>query len=564
MNFSKNGMLFFNFIKLAVINVAAITIFSGAAHAVVDLKNANYAITKTDIEVPGTGYNLKVMRTYNSRTLFNGIFGFGWCSDFETNIKINPEGNLLLTECGSGSEILYSSREVNKKDIERTTSQIIAKIRAEKKVGQTDAQLASLSQQMMENDELRMDLAKKHSVSVPLKDGTKFLANGREIENIVFSKGIYTRTLSDGTSQRFTSTGQLTALYDKNGNFLKFDYDKNLLVKISDNNARNLFFKYHPNKKVREITGPFGLKTEYKYSNLDDLAIVTNQWKNTFTYKYDELHNLIRATWPDKTFIEIKYDVKNDWVIGFTDRNKCVEAYKYEFDEKEPKFHYWATVKKTCGKEVVADNRYEFWYGQRNDGSGYLKRLLTKVGDDETDITYNMVNKPTLIRKNKDVMNFDYFPNGLVKLKYNNTMKMHFEYENPIRKVSEVKTEYTNDKGKVTATRTTQFKYDNKGNLTFARNTDGQSVTMTYDNKGRIATIVDQAKKLVKIEYEERMGKPTVVTRPGLGTIRVSYKSNGEINKVDSKEGPTVAMQVASTFNHLLDIIAPATQEIYL
>jgi hypothetical protein len=86
---------------------------------------------------------------------------------------------------------------------------------------------------------------------------------------------------------------------------------------------------------------------------------------------------------------------------------------------------------------------------------------------------------------------------------------------------------------------------------------------MTYDNKGRIATITDQAKKIVQIEYEERYGKPAVVTRPGLGTIRVSYKSSGEINKIDSKEGPSVAMQVASTFNNLLDVVAPATAEVF-
>jgi hypothetical protein len=85
---------------------------------------------------------------------------------------------------------------------------------------------------------------------------------------------------------------------------------------------------------------------------------------------------------------------------------------------------------------------------------------------------------------------------------------------------------------------------------------------MSYDHKGRISTIRDQAKKLVKIEYEERFGKPSIVTRPGLGTIQVTYKANGEISKVDSKEGPVVAMQVASTFNNLLDIIAPASADV--
>ena len=86
---------------------------------------------------------------------------------------------------------------------------------------------------------------------------------------------------------------------------------------------------------------------------------------------------------------------------------------------------------------------------------------------------------------------------------------------------------------------------------------------MTYDFKGRIATITDQAKKTVKIEYEERFGKPSIVTRPGLGAIKVSYKQNGEISKVESAEGPSVASQVASTFNNLLDVITPATQDLY-
>lgn len=108
------------------------------------------------------------------------------------------------------------------------------------------------------------------------------------------------------------------------------------------------------------------------------------------------------------------------------------------------------------------------------------------------------------------------------------------------------------------------FQYDTKGNLNFAENSDGQKIELSYDNRGRITKIVDQAKKIVKLEYEEKYNKPVVVSRPGLGSIKVSYKANGDINKVDSKEGPSVAMQVASTFNTLLDIIAPATQELFL
>ena len=127
-----------------------------------------------------------------------------------------------------------------------------------------------------------------------------------------------------------------------------------------------------------------------------------------------------------------------------------------------------------------------------------------------------------------------------------------------------VKIVFSNDKGKVVSSRQTAFRYDAKGNLAYAENSEGQKINLTYDPKGRISTITDQAKKVVKIDYEERFGKPSVVTRPGLGTIKVAYKPNGEILKVDSAEGPTVASQVASTFNNLLDVISPATQELYL
>ena len=97
-----------------------------------------------------------------------------------------------------------------------------------------------------------------------------------------------------------------------------------------------------------------------------------------------------------------------------------------------------------------------------------------------------------------------------------------------------------------------------------ATDTLGRAVKLTYDGKGRISKIEDQAKKIIKIGYEERFGKPSMVESHGVGSINVSYKSNGEIEKVNSKEGPVVAVQVAATFNNLLEIIAPANTQLKL
>lgn len=539
-------------------------LFSVQAYALVDMKNANYSNTWIDMDVPGSGYDLKIVRTYNSRSLFNGMFGFGWCSDFETSMEVNAEGNIKVKECGGGLEVTFSPREVTRKDVDNTINQIITRIKAQKKVGMTEAALASLRTQLAEDDNMRSEYAAQNGISVPVKEGTKFYANGKEVEHFVFQKNYYTRNLPDGSSQRFNPQGKLTHIYDKNSNFLRFQYDKDLIASIEDNNGRKLNFKYS-NKKIRSITGPNGLMAEYKFANMDDLSEVKNAWLKTYTYEYDDLHNLTKATWPDKTFVAIKYDKKNDWVIAFQDRDKCIESYKYEFPQTDAKNHYWSTVKKTCGKEVMADNKYEFWHQQRADGQHYLQRVMTTISGNVTDITYHEVfGKPVSIRRNADRISYEYYPDGLVKVKAGPNTRMVYEYDPQIKKVSSVSSTIFNEKGAKVAVKATQFKYDGKGNLTFAQNSDGQKINMTYDNRGRIASITDQAKKVVQIQYEERYGKPSVVTRPGLGTIVVSYKANGEINKVDSKEGPSVAMQVASTFNNLLDIIAPATAEMYL
>ncbi len=549
---------------------AAIYLSATFAFALVDMNNAGYTNAWIDLEVPGNGYEMRVLRTYKSRTLYNGMFGFGWCSEFETRLETTSEGSIKIFECGDGQEITFSAKDITRKDIDNTIAQITNKMKADKKFSASSSDFwKKLQEQLLEDDDARSQYARAYGVVIPIKEGQKFMANGKEVENVVFNKSYYTRNLPDGSYQRFDLNGRLTHNYDKNGNFLKFEYQKDLLTEIEDNNSRKLSIKYFPNKKVQRISGPNGLVSEYKYNQQEDLVWNKNAWakKDTdvYTFEYNEFHNLTKANWPDKTFVAIKYDNVKDWVLSFTDRDKCVENYKYEFSTTNPKFNYWSTATKTCGKETVASNRYEFWHKQLPTGQVVLSRVQTNINGNIRDISYHDIfGKPVTIKNNNERVDFEYYPDGLVKSKSSGLSKMEYNYDATSKKVSQVKMIFTNDKGKAINSKTTSFKYDAKGNLTYAENTDGQKVTMTYDAKGRIQSITDQAKKVVKIDYDERYGKPVVVSRPGLGTIKVSYKANGEIAKVDSAEGPTVASQVASTFNNLLDVISPATQELYL
>ena len=89
-------------------------------------------------------------------------------------------------------------------------------------------------------------------------------------------------------------------------------------------------------------------------------------------------------------------------------------------------------------------------------------------------------------------------------------------------------------------------------------------IRISYDSKGRIDALKDQAKKVVTIKYDNKYNKPSIITRPGLGSIKLSYRQDGSVNSIDSKDGREVSLQVVNVFNNLLEVLGPATSELAL
>lgn len=545
---------------LALVAVALVPV--SYVGALVDMRNAGYVDTWNDMILPSSGFDLRVRRTYGSRSLHNGFFGFGWCSDFETSLKITAEGNLKLTECGAGLEILFTPKNFAPGEMEKSVDQIITQLKTKDR-NLTGKALAQLRVDLLKDEKRRTAIASDVGIHPAVKEKSVFYANGREVDTIIFKEGFYVRSLADGTSQKFDREGRLAFLYDKNSNYLKFIYGGALLKEVQDNNGRRLSFKFNPNtKKVLEIVGPGNLTSSYAYKG-DDLIAIKNAWGNRYTYSYSDTHNITRINFPDSTFKALTYNEDKDWVTSFTDRYKCVETYTYESSADDPVNHYTSKMEKKCKGEVTNFAKYEFWHKERKDGMGQI--LYRVKGDTKTeniDITYHEIfGRPLIVQRNGNVVNYAYYPNGLVEAKTSKYQVLKFEYDKNLKKISEVKSQFKDENGKIVRTRVTTFKYDEKSNLIYASNTDGQKVWLKYDPRGRIATIRDQARKVVEISYEDRFGKPSIVNRPGLGTIVVTYNSEGQIDKVDSKQGPTVAVQVASTFNNLLEVISPANTE---
>lgn len=526
-----------------------VALFIQSAFAGVNLKNGNFHITYTDIVVPGGGNDLVIERTYNSRSPDKGWFGFGWGSDYETYLTVSADGSVVVHENGSGATTRFVPNTTI--DAEAAARKIIDELRKKNSLAENVAE--SLVTKLKNDAELRQAYAKKFNVSSNLAVGTELFSNERGLQTIVKTKDGYVRKFNDGKEHNFNDRGQMTSVKDKNGYEVKLVYDGAVLKSIKDSMAKQIFFEWYPDGKVKSVESGAGKKTLYSYKE-DNLVEAKDIEGNLFKYEYDYNHNMEKIVYKDGTSMDIKYTQKTQFVEEVKSRNGEVVAYQYESNPKNPEFHYWTLVtKKNPGSKDVT-NRYEYEIKKKPDGSHYTYRILTVVNGVSTETIYTeCCSLPKQIKRGNQVTNFDYNNKGLLVKKTSSRGDfVSLEYHPTFNKITSV----TNNAG------WTKFEYDAKGNLKRAENSKNMSVLLTYDSKGRISKMYDldkatNQKRTLSFIYNAQ-GKPVEIAMDNVGKINVQYDNYGEILKVESKAGHKMALQVTQAFQSLLSIVKPA------
>ena len=535
-----------------------VLIFVFQAQALVDTKNANYTKTFVDIFLPGAGLPLLVERTYNSRSLYRGIFGYGWCSNLETRLEVMPDNTLMVVECGGGAEISYVSAAA-----QGNKSLMIKKIMAQVKKNKNLSRkyVKQVERDLKKSDLLQSELIRAFRLKGKAKAGGLYRALGRQNDSIQFTGSQYKRSLPNGQVQFFDKKGLFIKEMDKSGNWIKIQRRKGLITKVMDSKGRSLQFKRK--KGVLTIRGPGQLRAEYTIKN-DNLVKILNSKKERFQHFYDSYHNLTKTHYPDSTYEALTYNTDRDWVMSFQDRRGCREKYKY-VSNKSNRDHYWTNVKKTCGKRVTNVSRYEFWNKKKKDGSKYLYRARQEVNGRVADITYDMkTGSPLSVTRNRVTIRYAYHTNGFLKSRAEPGRKVLFsQYNNKCKKPTKVVVQYIQGR-KVSRQVQTEISYDpKKCHLVMAKQKQtGRWVSVKRDHRGRISEMRDQSKKTIIVAYNEKFSKPQKITRPGVGSIRVFYDQNGQVDTSKTRTNPTVAAQVASVFNGFLEIISPVASDI--
>ena len=93
-------------------------------------------------------------------------------------------------------------------------------------------------------------------------------------------------------------------------------------------------------------------------------------------------------------------------------------------------------------------------------------------------------------------------------------------------------------------------------NLLKASKSNGDTVEMEYLDNGKISKMVSNDETLL-FKYNT-MGKPIAIEIEGEGKIDVTYDKYGEIERVDSEDGHSMALKVTQAFQNLLAIVKPS------
>lgn len=573
--------------------------FRTPARAMVAIANGNYFIGFTDLEhdAPNNAFQLKIQRTNNSRSQFDGLFGYGWGSDYEAFLLPSADGSVVIQESGGGDKTRFSPKDFSKAELETLVNRLGEAYAKQNRVA--TSVVNQKKQVWLNNADERDEVSRSLGIFPQLPVGTKLYSTQRGDKQVVtVTKDGYVREYADGKQELYSVKTDVTdkGIDPAKGRVLKgvlkvsrlvdpvhkaqvfYEYDnKGRLVTVTDKKSQTIRLRYGENGKISEVSDNGNNKATYQYcesTSYDpgkkcgrgDLVRSRDTSGSIYTYQYDKMHNLTRIGYPrdgkpDQEFEEISYwPSGGDADLGVKqvkNQNGSISEYKYWKDPADKEGHYKTEVKTTYSSGKSSTSSYEYNEKRRADGSRYRYRLVATTDGDKTETIYNeCCGQPLQIVNASGTTKFEYYAGtGLPKEKDSPTENIHWEYHPKFHgKITKVT---VSDKA-AKSVKSSEFQYDDKsGQLTKARTSDGKGIVLMYDGQGRIAQMIDQDKRKIVFKYTNT-SKPAEILQEGVGSIQVTYDRTGNIKDVKSKGGRQIAISVAAAFQNLLEIIKPA------
>jgi YD repeat-containing protein len=247
-----------------------------ASHCGVNPKDGNYYVSYLDVQLPGGQTGLQVMRSYNSVARRVGWLGVGWGTPFETYVALQPDGEALVHENGSGAVTRYRQSPTSAK--------------------------GALGWQADECPQARLE-----------RQGTSFVRTGCD-----GSQEIFTRE-GNWLSKRFASGEIHTAEWG----------DNNRPSRIRDETGNVLAFEWSPQGQATRVSVNSDVGITYTFDSGGRLTSTSGyQVSPAYRFSYTSAGLLAGIHYIDTTSVDLEY-TEQGRVTSLTNRLGDRETYRY-------------------------------------------------------------------------------------------------------------------------------------------------------------------------------------------------------------------------------------------
>lgn len=474
-------------------------------------------LSEEDVNFPGRGLPIEVVRTYHARNRWDGPLGYGWTHSYNIHLIEYPDGKVCIFEA-SGDVSWYSQNP----------------------------------------------------------DGS-YQSRPFDYSTLTKTENGFQRRHKYGLVESFNAKGKLISITDPNGNQMTFGYDANdLLTSINSTSGQVTNLTYNTENRIVSITDPVERVTTYEYGVLGNLVSATNPAGYKTTYTYDSNHNLISVTDPNGHHSYFDYDEQNRLIVEYKDDGQ--DKLTYEYSVTEPKI---TVIDALDNQTIQTYNNYNkvinmtdalgdvtlFYYDEKCnliseiDATGHkteftydnkgnllsIKNALNYTTTFTYEGTYNKV--ISLTDALRRTTTFDYDGRGnLLKITYPDSFYESFDYDDfgnilglTNRRGMTLHRTY-NGNGQLTSetylNNTVYFSYDDAGNLISFTDLSG-TTKYTYDILNRVTKVEYPASQIIEYDHDP-VSNLINMTYPDGSVLNYTYDSADRLISINGSSGEIV------------------------
>jgi YD repeat-containing protein len=507
-----------------------------------------------DVAMPLWLDDMTVARTYNS-SHYKGFFGIGWETRLETNLEVQDDGSVLVREYGGGAYNQFSPTNKATRPMDTISSELAGVAAQTGRFG-SDDELDSYSDWLDKNHAKEWARLRDLGLIVPQQSHAgEIFSSARFGENqfiIRVPEGYQRVTQGNGRFEAFDLSGRLERVWDVNRNFIALRYAGNRLAEISDNLGNRYAFTFNAGGEVTRIAGPGGRVALFEYAG-DYLVKCTDATHSTYTYTYDSLHRMTGIQGPDGKWKRITYysaktdKVTSDNVVkAISNPDGTVTAYKYVSPDTP---HLNVDVATTDAAGKTTDTTYQYL-----SRSGSWDLLATLVdGKPLEQRTYDASGRTLSVTKGTMTTNYRWDQYGNLAGATQPSAAVVWVYDDATGRVASATITGTGAKS-------WHYTYDARANLVHATDSDNRDVVLTYDEHGRRATAA-LGTQVLHFAYDQYF-EPTKVWTDGVPAADISYNEIGDIKLVTGPGGVNVDPKLSTLVATIQGVITQANDDV--